>query len=246
MDRSDPLDSSVRFLEIFISSPIDVLAEREIAERVIARLDGMWGAHVRLRAERVGAPSLPSRQELSGGDRQHGAFDLVIGILWKRIGSPLPPDLFRRDDGTAYESGTVFELESALAASEAAGKPLVYLFRKTAPVQFSASTVDEDRRQHDTLLAWWKRTVRDAEGHFRRGYQEFVDPEEFEQSLETLLEGHLREAGLIPSGVAWDIKTKGSPFPGLVPYDSTYKAVFFGRGAGDRQRHRGIKGCRGP
>ena len=118
-------------------------------------------------------------------------------------------------DGSAYESGTVFELEFAIAASEEAGKPLVYLFRKTAPVQFSAGTVDEDRRQHDTLLGWWKRTVRDAGGHFRRGYQEFVGAEDFEQSLETLLEEHLREAGLIPSGVAWDIGTKGSPFPGL-------------------------------
>ncbi len=230
VDRSDPLNSSVRFLEIFISSPIDVLPEREIAERAIARLDGMWGAHVRLRAERWERrhyQAAKSFQEAIGTMR---AFDLVIGILWKRIGSPLPPDLFRRDDGTAYQSGTVFELESALAASEASGKPLVYLFRKTAPVQFAANTVDEDRRQHDALLAWWERTVRDGEGHFRRGYQEFGEAEAFEQSLETLLEGHLREAGLIPSGVAWDIRTKGSPYPGLVPYDSTYKAVFFGRG----------------
>ena len=229
MDRSDPLDSSVRFLEIFISSPIDVLPEREIAERVIARLDGMWGAHVRLRAERWERRHYQAAKSFQEAIGTMGAFDLVIGILWKRIGSPLPPDIFRRDDGTAYESGTVFELESALAASEAAGKPLVYLFRKTAPIQFSANTVDEDRRQHDALLAWWKRTVRDAEGYFRRGYQQFVEAEEFEQSLETLLEGHLREAGLIPSGVAWDIRTKGSPYPGLVPYDSTYKAVFFGR-----------------
>ena len=229
MDRSHRLDSSVRFLEIFISSPIDVLPEREIAERVIARLDGMWGAHVRLRAERWERRHYQAAKSFQEAIGTMNAFNLVIGILWKRIGSPLPPDLFRRDNGTAYESGTVFELESALGASEAAGKPRVYLFRKTAPVQFSANTVDEDRRQHDALLAWWKRTVRDAEGHFRRGYQQFVEGEEFEQSLETLLEGHLRETGLIPSGVAWDIRTKGSPYPGLVPYDDTYKAVFFGR-----------------
>jgi WD40 repeat protein/energy-coupling factor transporter ATP-binding protein EcfA2 len=196
---------------------------------VIARLDGMWGAHVRLHAERWERRHYQAAKSFQEAIGAMSAFDLVVGILWKRIGSPLPPDLFHRADGTPYESGTVFELESALAASEAAGKPLVYLFRKTAPVQFSANTVDEDRHQYDALLAWWKRTVRDTEGHFRRGYQEIADAEEFEQSLETLLEDHLRKAKLIPSGMAWDVRTKGSPYPGLVPYDSTYKAVFFGR-----------------
>ena len=229
MDRSNPPESSVHSLEIFISSPSDVLAEREIAERVIARLHGMWGAHVRLHAERWERRHYQAAKSFQEAIGTISAYDLVVGILWKRIGSPLPPDLFRREDGTAYESGTVFELESAIAASEKEGKPPVYLFRKTAPVQFSASTVDEDRRQHDALLAWWKRTVRDAKGHFRRGYQEFADQENFEQSLESLLEEYLREAGHIPSGVAWDVRTKGSPYPGLVPYDSTYRAVFFGR-----------------
>ncbi len=229
MDHSDPLDSSGRSLEIFISSPTDVLGEREIAERVIARLDGMWSAHVRLHAERWERRHYHAAKSFQEAIGNMGTFDLVVGILWKRIGSPLPSDRFRRADGSSYESGTIFELESAIAASETGGKPLVYLFRKTAPVLFSASSVDEDRHQHEALLEWWKRTVRDAEGHFRRGYQSFADPEAFEQSLETLLEAHLREAGLIPAGVAWDIKTKGSPYPGLIAYDSTYKAVFFGR-----------------
>ena len=44
---SDPL-----IVEIFLSSPSDVGPEREIAERVISRLDGIWKAHVRLRAKR--------------------------------------------------------------------------------------------------------------------------------------------------------------------------------------------------
>jgi len=227
--RPDPIDSAVRSVKIFISSPHDVLAEREIAERVIARLDGMWGVHIRLHAERWERRHYQAAKSFQQAIGNMADFDLVLGILWKRVGSPLPPDQFVRPDGSSYESGTVFELESAIAASEKCGKPLVYLFHKTAPVQFSASTVDEDRRQHVTLLAWWERTVRDDRGHFRRGYQEFAGPEDFEQSLEALLEEHLREAGLIPSGAAWDIETKGSPFPGLVPYDQTYKTVFFGR-----------------
>ena len=220
---------SVSSVKIFISSPYDVLGEREIAERVIARLDGMWGVHIRLHAERWERRHYQAARSFQQAIGNMADYDLVVGILWKRVGSPLPPDQFLREDGTAYESGTVFELESAIASSEQHGKPFVYLFRKTAPVQFSADTVDEDRRQHESLLAWWGSTMRDDSGHFRRGYQEFEGSEDFEQSLETLLEEHLRETGLIPSGAAWDIETKGSPFPGLVPYDQKYQTVFFGR-----------------
>ena len=161
MDRPDPLEFSVHLLEIFISSPIDVLPEREIAERVIARLTAC-GACMSGCTPSAGSAVTTKPRKASSRPSATCAFDLVVGILWKRVGSPLPPDQFLRADGTSYESGTVFELESAIAASEKEGKPLVYLFRKTAPVQFSANTVDEDRRQHDTLLAWWKRTVRDA------------------------------------------------------------------------------------
>ena len=189
----------------------------------------MWGVHIRLHAERWERRHYQAAKSFQQAIGNMADYDLVVGILWKRVGSPLPPDQFLRPDGSTYESGTVFELESAIASSEQSGKPLVYLFRKSASVQFSAATVDEDRRQYDTLLGWWARTVRDAQGYFRRGYQEFAGPEDFEHNLETLLEEHLREAGLIPSGAAWDIETKGSPFPGLVPYDQAYKTVFFGR-----------------
>jgi energy-coupling factor transporter ATP-binding protein EcfA2 len=229
VDLSKPPDSSVRTVDIFISSPVDVLPEREIADRVIARLDGIWGAHVRLRAERWERRHYDAARSFQEAIGDMAAHEIVVGILWKRIGSPLPPDRFVRADGSPYESGTVFELESAIAASEGTGRPLVYLFRKTAEVSFPAATVDEDRRQHDTLVAWWNRTMRDAQGHFRRGYQDFLDADAFEQSFETLLEGHLREAGLIPSGTAWDIATKDSPYPGLVAYDGAYRSVFFGR-----------------
>lgn len=229
MVQSPTINGAIRQIEVFISSPTDVLPEREIAERVIARLDGIWQAHVRLRAERWERKHYQATKGFQDVIGEMAAYDLVVGILWKRIGSPLPPDLFHRADGSAYESGTVFELESAIAASEAHGRPLVYLFRKTAAVTFAAESVEEDRRQHTGLLNWWQRTTRDAEGHFRRGFQEFAGLEDFEQSLETLLESYLRDAGLIPSGPAWDIKTRGAPYPGLLPYDGSFSAVFFGR-----------------
>jgi WD40 repeat protein len=213
-------------IRVFISSPSDVMKEREIAERVIARLDGIWKVHVRLQAIRWEHAHYEAHQSFQEAIGDISLNDIVCGILWKRIGSPLSPDLFRRLDGSAYESGTVFEIEVALACG---GKPKVYLFRKEEPVLFAAESVDEDRLQHETLNRWWNRTVRDDKGHFIRGYETFSTVEEFEKRFEGVLEGCLRSARFIPSGAAWDIATKGSPYPGLIPYDDAYGAVFFGR-----------------
>lgn len=221
--------AELRRIRVFISSPADVMPERAIVERVVARMRDLWKEHVQLEAirwERKHYDAARSFQEAIG---EMAAFDVIVGILWKRVGSPLPPDLYRRADGSAYESGTVFELESAIAGSEARGKPIVYLFRKAAPITFTAEGVDEERRQFETLNAWWSRTFRDAEGHFRRGYQEFGTPEALEQSVEGLLEAYLRERSLVPSGPAWNVDVKGSPYPGLVAYDSAHGSVFFGR-----------------
>jgi WD40 repeat protein len=221
--------SGVPRIRLFISSPADVLPERAIADRVVARLDGLWQSHVRLSSERWERRFYEASISFQAALGTMAGRDVVIGILWKRIGSPLPPDVFRRADGSAYESGTAFELETALDASEQSGKPAVYLFRKTAPVEFNALTVEDERRQYDTLLHWWERTTSDEAGHFRRGYQTYSTLEEFEDSLTKLVEDHLRKEGLIPTGAAWDIRSKGSPYPGLLPYDSSYASVFFGR-----------------
>ncbi|MCK6454764.1 MAG: hypothetical protein L6R19_28555 [Alphaproteobacteria bacterium] len=216
-------------MRVFVSSPTDVMPERAVVERAVARVADVWKSNIRLEAvrwERKHYDAARSFQEAIG---EMAAFDIVLGILWKRVGSPLPPDLYRRPDGSAYESGTAFELESAIAGSERQGRPSVYLFRKTAPVTYTEEGFDEERRQHQALNAWWTRTVRDAEGHYRRGYQEFAAIEELEQSVEKLLETYLREHGLVPQGAAWNIETMGSPYPGLVAYDRAHSGVFFGR-----------------
>ena len=222
---SDPL-----LVQVFLSSPADVGPEREIAERVISRLDGIWKAHAQLRVKRWEKAHYQAVKGFQEAIGEMTAYDVVIGILWKRIGSPLPPDLFRRADGSSYESGTVFEIESAIAAGKANQRPAVYILRKTEDVRFGAKTVEEEKQQYDSLMAWWNRTFRDEQGYYRRGYQLYESLEEFEGRLEQLLENHLREQGMIPAGAAWDIRTKGSPYPGLVRYGLEYAPVYCGRG----------------
>jgi WD40 repeat protein len=218
-----------RRIRVFISSPNDVLPERRIADRAVAKIEGVWQAYVRMTAERWERRFYEAGSTFQAAIGSMAQFDLVIGILWKRMGSPLPPDVFARNDRTSYESGTAFEIETALMLSKRDGKPNVYLFQKTAPVEFSATTVDEEKRQYDLFTSWWQRTTRDPDGHYRRAYQTFSTPEEFEESLTLLLEEYLRAADIIPSGTAWDTETQGSPYPGLLPYTGIFSTVFFGR-----------------
>jgi hypothetical protein len=163
--------SDLLAVQIFLSSPSDVGPEREIAERVVSRLDGIWKSHVRLRLKRWEKSHYQAIKGFQEAIGEMASYDVVIGILWKRVGSRLPPDLFRRPDGSPYESGTVFEIESAIAAGKAKQKPAVYILRKTEEVKFGANTVEEEKHQYETLMAWWNRTFIDEEGYYRRGYQ---------------------------------------------------------------------------
>src|SRR5262249_22579606 len=156
-------------------------------------------------------------------------FDLVIAILWKRIGTELPPDFYHRADGSAFESGTVLEIESALESSTKDGRPSVFVFRKTAPVVFSKENVEQEKLQSDRLDAWWNRTFRDEAGRFRRASEGFETGQAFEARLEELLVDRLQQKALVPHGPVWDTSIRGTPYPGLEPYDRDRRSVFFGR-----------------
>jgi len=214
---------------VFLSSPGDVQPEREAAERVVRRLSGIYSAHVDLRLERWEPRFYEATKSFQQQIESTADFDLVVAILWKRIGTELPPDLFRRPAGSAFESGTVLEIESALESSAGSGRPAVFVFRKTAPVVFSKEHFEQEKRQSDLLDAWWNRTFRDEAGRFRRASEGFETPQAFETRLEDLLVAQLQQRGLIPSGAVWDIDVRGSPYPGLQPYDRDRRSVFFGR-----------------
>ena len=77
-------------LRIFISSPSDVREERTVAGRVIERLQGKYWSFVRLDdvfwENRVARATAHFQDELLNP----GQCDMVVGILWTRLGSPLP------------------------------------------------------------------------------------------------------------------------------------------------------------
>ena len=112
--------SAARSVAIFISSPADVEPERDAARRVIALLDGRWAEHVHLTAYDYREESFNSLDGFQEQVPDVTRYDLVLGILWKRIGTRLNPAKFSAED-PSHASGTVYELESAFAAAERSG-----------------------------------------------------------------------------------------------------------------------------
>src|ERR1700737_306769 len=68
-------------------------------------------------------------------------FDIVILILWSRLGTPLPSKTRKREyrgiDGRTPVTGTEWEFEDALMAARDKGTPDILVFRKEddAPIK---------------------------------------------------------------------------------------------------------------
>lgn len=225
-----------RALRIFVSSPSDVAAERGrvklVADRLNAQLEGIVRLDV-LRWEDAFYTAAQSFQEaIDNAIGNMASTDIVLCIVWKRAGLKLNPAIWRRPDGSAYESGTVLEFETAVDVSRRQdGVPDVFLFRKSAPVVYDADRVGEQMEQFELLKVVWKRWTESDEGYNTAGYQSFADADDFEGKLEGCLRQWLERKGVVAKGPRWDRKLKGSPFRGLASFDAAHAAVFFGREA---------------
>ena len=180
-----------RQLRIFISSPGDVVPERRVARQVISDLDLEFGDDVTLvpvlwEEEPLLASETFQSQIVSPSDT-----DIYLGIIWSRIGSPLPEQIVR-DDGSAYESGTVFEFEDAMAGFSSSGNPQILMYRKDGAPRVSISDRGEVMvrlEQMEMLDAYLDRWFHADDGSFVAADHHFADLDELEQMLTT----HLRK-----------------------------------------------------
>jgi tetratricopeptide (TPR) repeat protein len=122
-------------LRIFLSSPGDVAEERQLARDAIAELQREpQFESVRLDAVSWDDPQgrtplvaqLDPQAAVARGLPSPSQCDVVIGIFWAHMGSPLPADKYRKPDGSPYLSGTEYELADAFATPD----PDVLLYRR--------------------------------------------------------------------------------------------------------------------
>jgi len=178
-------------LRVFISSPGDVIPERQICKSAIGRLNEEFSGQAYL------IPILWEEEPLLATDTFQAQIhppretDIYVGILWSRLGSPLP-DTFRRPNGTVYDSGTAFEFEDALAGYREKGTPEMLLYRKTGAPSMSLenrSIVLDRLEQIERLQDYTKRFLMGDDGSYVAAFHNFEDG----PSFETMIEMHLRK-----------------------------------------------------
>jgi hypothetical protein len=226
-------------LRIFISSPGDVAEERQITGKVIERLQGKYWSFVRLDdvfwEQKVVRSTAHYQDELINP----GDCEMVLGIVWSRLGSPLP-EKFRKQTGERYQSGTEWELEMAFDAYEKdlaqtgdaiAAKPDIIIYRRRAPrpVHEDEATDAMAAEQARNLDAYLKENYWFPDGTIKRPITGYTSLEEFETKLsldlEQLILRHI--PGLKPGFEPPPIS--GSPFKGLHAFDFKDSDRYFGR-----------------
>jgi WD40 repeat protein len=224
-------DTPVRKVTIFVSSPKDVAPERGRVQAVSAKLNREYEGLVRFETVLWEEHFYTAHKSFQPQIPEAVASDIVVSIFWTRIGTELPADFLRMANGKPYPSGTAYELLTALEAAKAKGVPDVYVFRKTADATLPMADAERRRlaqTQLDALEAFWSEWFRSEKGEFKAAFQNFPSTDAFEQQIELLLRQWLETRGLLGARIAWP-KEKGSPFPGLAPFEAEYAAVFFGR-----------------
>lgn len=182
---------------IFLASPGDVHPERGIAREVIEKIRHeprfnhldikvvAWdqpGAGVAMEA------GLTPQEAIKRGLQQPKDCDLVVMILWARIGTPLPSD-YRKADGSRYRSGTEWEFLNALEGFREQGSPSVWLYRRT-----EAFLVPVDDPDYDSKGEQWKRlqdllkSLSNEDGSIEGGVNPYCSLDDFRRTFEE----HLR------------------------------------------------------
>ena len=235
-------------LRVFLASPGDVAYERALALEVLERLPYDSLLRGRISIEVVawdkpggGTPLLATmtpQAAIATGLPKPSECDIVIVILWSRMGTPLPPD-YVKADGSPYLSGTEWEYLDALDPAGSTGRPDVLVYRRTEKraVELDDPDFDDKRSQWQKVQAFFAR-FRNPDGSIKSGCNEYSKPEDFREQLNQHMRaviGRLLERppktgegprALDPVPPFWS----GAPFPGLRAYTPDDARIFFGRG----------------
>jgi WD40 repeat protein len=217
-------------IRIFISSPGDVAEERIVTGRVIRRLQGEFRHRVALDAVFWEHEPLVATDTFQTQIPKPSEADIVITILWARLGSRVPGNITRAD-GSRYASGTEFEFEDAADCRRRTGSPDLLVYRKTVDPVVSLRDKDallESLRQKEALDRFVSKWFHE-DGSLIAAFHPFQTLEQYEE----LVEQHLRKLiARVPGAEATLIAptwTEGSPFRGLEPFDREHAPIFFGR-----------------
>ncbi len=235
-DRHNPRLSRV---SLFVSSPGDVAHERRVARETIARLNAEFADRMVLDAYFWEYEPFDFSKSFQEQIPNTATFDVVLCLLWSRLGSRLGASQ-RLPDGSPANSGTEYEITHALTGQkERNGLPELHVWiNQTIP-----SFQPEPPEVHDERIAQWRALKRfieqwtkDSEdGSFVGSFTAYHTIADFQDLFEVKLRKIAeRRVALAPGSLAPPPKrvwTEGSPFRGLEPFDFKHAPIFFGRTA---------------
>lgn len=216
-------------IRIFVSSPGDVDQERNAADRVIKRLKDRYASDAIIdpviwEHEPMTANKSFQEQILSPAE-----CDIVVIMLWARMGTRLPSSFAVDPEGNAYPSGTAYEFWTSFERYQKDGSPDILVYKKTSqyvPESDHADVLEKAAAQKRTLEEFMEKLLSE-EGLPKHAYLTFEDVRRFEEILEVHLEKLLERKlfGEVTLNPTW----QGNPFLGLHAFDLKHAPIFFGR-----------------
>jgi WD40 repeat protein len=261
-----PFLNLMKTIRVFVSSPGDVQAERTIADRLIRMTAEELGIPVSVQYSNLlrDEPLLPSPSdsaepesgevilcpyfweyqrfspELPYQDQipNTAQFDLVVCILWSRLGTKLHPR-FRMPDGSEPRSGTDYEIAWAQAQrKKTPGIPALHVYRNRSqpnPPLDPPEKLEEFLRQWKSLQAFFESLLKDSEGQYIGAFNNYKNLEQFEHLFREHFRDFLctqvsseRQRQLI-SRRNQTRRWKENPFRGLQSFNFEHAPIFHGR-----------------
>jgi WD40 repeat protein len=214
-------------VRIFVSSPSDVEHERAAVKDIVERLAQEYLSYFMLQAVLWEEEALTADRTFQAGLTQPADCDIVLVILWTRLGSPLPEEPYRGMTGTEWE------FFDAVNASKEGGKPEVLVYKKIAPKLVditdaaAAREAVEDRRR---VEEFFREHFFNEDNTFRRAFRTFDNDAAFRELLEMQLRKLLnRRISAERRAAAGPAQWQGSPFRPDRPFEIGDERVFTGR-----------------
>jgi hypothetical protein len=219
-------------ISIFLSSPGDVADERAFAQQVIEQelpKDPLLRGQVTCEAVRWDDPNAPvampatltPQEAVNHGLPKPSQCDVVVVVLWSRLGTPLP-DEYRKADGSPYLSGTEWEYDDALAASPPRH---ILVYRRTQKLSIDPSDPQAADKlgQYQRVQQFFER-FRNPDGSLRGGYGEYDTPQAFRDRLRNDLRAYVQRR------LAQETQDSArSPIKALPPFGEIGRALGKGR-----------------
>ena len=218
---TDPL------IRIFVSSPSDLDHERALTRSIIEALAQEYLPYFKVQAVLWEQEALTAAQSFQAGLVRPSDCEIVLVMLWARLGTPLANDPY------GGMTGTEWEFVDAVEASARAGSPEVLVYRKTAPCLVDVNNAEAAREalaDRNRLESFFRNHFFNADGSFRRAFRQFSNDHSFRDLVETQLRKLLNRRISAERRQTSHLQDwRGSPFRVDRPFEFTDHPVFVGR-----------------